>query len=188
VRLQGTLKRSGNLRAPDYWLGNTGTSLGSVSGMTGWKTQLQERSFRHELAFSSFHQKLAILRTAHIGSLTELQTAIASAVPLKNPDSFFYNIDRPRQEIQHQTARYRLSALLTDYWRFTVQYGLQHNHRQEFDVVRRSNGSRPQLSFRLWTHSAEVAVEHLALGHWQGGGWFSGGLSDERCRKGRLYT
>ncbi|MBL7827499.1 MAG: TonB-dependent receptor, partial [Saprospiraceae bacterium] len=73
-RIQGTAKRSGNLRAPDYFLNNTGVGEFDFSTMAGWK----KGRWEHESSFSSFNQKLGILRAAHIGNLTDLQLAIQS--------------------------------------------------------------------------------------------------------------
>lgn len=174
LRLQGTAKRSGNLRAPDYWLGNTGSALVSMSALAGWKTKKGEQTFGHEISLSSFRQKIAILRAAHIGNLTELQAAINSDIPLKNRDSFYYALERPRQEIQHHTGRYRLSMRFSDRWRGALQYGFQYNRRHEYDVVRRSNDALPQLSFRLWTNTLDASIEHLPGGPWKGSAGIQG--------------
>jgi len=168
-RFQGTAKRSGNLRAPDYWLSNTGASELNASAMAGWKHQKWGKTWQHELAVSTFNQRVGILRAAHIGNLTDLQRAISSPVPLNNADTFAYNIQRPFQHIFHQTTKYKGTVRLSDIWKLTTQYAFQFNYRREYDVVRSSAADRPQLSFRLWNNALDAALEHLPIRHWQGG-------------------
>lgn len=166
-RLQGTVKRSGNLRTPDYFLHNTGAAEWNLLGMTGWK----KGRWEHESMVSSFNQQIAIMRAAHIGNLTDLQRAIDSDVPLNNQDVFSYDIDRPYQQIRHFTLKHKAIYRFNDVWRLSGQYVFQFNHRREYDVVRSSGtaSTKPQLSFRLWTNSLDVALEHLPIRHWQGG-------------------
>lgn len=166
-RLQGTTKRSGNLRAPDYFLGNTGAAELDFSAMTGWKN----KRWNHEISASTFNQKLAILRAAHIGNLTDLQLAIDSPVPLSNSDEFTYAIERPYQRIRHFTSKYKTSYRLSEKWKMSGQYAFQFNNREEYDVVRSTStaADKPQLSFRLWTNTLDAALEHFPIHHWQGG-------------------
>ena len=103
IRLQGTLKRSGNLRAPDYFLGNTGVAEYNFSTITGWKNS----HWTHEISFSRFNQQLGILRAAHISDTTSFGEAIRSDVPLNNQDEFSWRISRPYQLIQHNVLKYR---------------------------------------------------------------------------------
>jgi iron complex outermembrane receptor protein len=164
-RLQGTAKRSGNLRAPDYWLGNTGAAELNGSFMAGWKTERRQ----HQLAFSSFNQRLGILRAAHVGNLSDLAVAIASDTPRNNVNRFDYAIDRPYQQVRHQTARYNAVYRINEKWKFNTQYAFQYNHRQEYDIVRSATNDRPQISFQLWTNTLNLSMEHFAIRHWQGG-------------------
>lgn len=166
-RLQGTVKRSGNLRAPDYFLGNTGASELNLSTMAGWSNE----RWTHEISASTFNQKLAILRASHIGNLTDLQKAIDSPVPLNNSDEFTYDIERPYQRIRHLMAKYRPSYRLSEKWKLSGQYAFQFNNREEYDVVRTTSSAagKPQLSFRLWTNTLDAALEHFPIDHWQGG-------------------
>jgi iron complex outermembrane receptor protein len=167
IRLQGTAKRSGNLRAPDYYLGNTGASELNFSAMAGWKSS----RWTHEVGASTFNQRLGILRASHVGNLTDLQLAIESPTPLNNTDAFDYGIERPYQHILHHTFKYKTEFQLTEKWKLTGQYAFQFNNRKEYDIVRFTGtaSDKPQLSFRLWTNTLDVAVEHRPWAHWQGG-------------------
>ncbi|MCB9305289.1 MAG: TonB-dependent receptor [Lewinellaceae bacterium] len=171
-RLQGTAKKSGNLRTPDYYLGNTGAAEFDLSAMAGWG---KER-WTHEAVLSTFNQRLGILRASHIGNLTDLQLAIDSPVPLNNDDAFTYGIERPYQQVGHMTAKYKVTQRLSDKWKWSGQYAFQFNHRREYDVVRSSGtaADKPQLSFRLWTNTIDLSAEHMPIGHWQGGAGVQG--------------
>ncbi len=167
LRFQGTIKRSGNLRAPDYWLGNTGAGEANLSVMAGW----QSGRWRHDLSASTFNQKIGILRAAHQGNLTDLMLAIESDTPRNNPNWFTYDIERPYQTVNHQTFQYRTSLRLNEKWKFSGQYSFQYNERKEFDVVRKTSAAaeKPQLLFDLWTNQVNLALEHFPIRHWQGG-------------------
>ena len=167
IRVQGTAKRSGNLRTPDYWMENTGAAELNFSGLALWK----QGNWRHEVSTSMFSQQIGILRSSHIGNLTDLERAIASPVPLNNEDAFSYSIERPYQQIRHYTARYKSEQRLSEKWKLSGQYAFQFNNRREFDVVRQSGSaaSKPQLSFRLWTNTLDFALEHFPIRHWEGG-------------------
>ncbi len=167
LRLQATAKRSGNLRAPDYWLSNTGLEEVNLSALAEGRTGL----WRHEAILSRFAQRIGILQAAHIGNLTDLQRAIGRATPLNNDDRFTYFIARPFQRVQHYTARHRVKRALSDRWKLSAQYAMQFNLREEYDVVRRTGSAadRPQQRFRIWTHALDAAIEHEPIRHWEGG-------------------
>ncbi len=169
-RLQGTAKHSGNLRAPDYYLGNTGVSELNFSAMAGWKTA----RWQHEIGLTRFDQKLGILRAAHISDTTTFGLAIRSDVPLNNVDAFSWKINRPYQLIQHNMLKYKAVFHVSDKWKFTQQYSWQYNYRREFDGHPPKSDpldllKKNQLSFRIWTNTLDLALEHLPIHHWQGG-------------------
>ncbi len=167
-RLQGTAKRSGNLRAPDYWLANTGASELNLALISTWRT----KRWNFDANASIFSQQLGILRAAHIGNLTDLQLAINSPVPLNNKDAFTYDIARPYQRVQHYLFKYRAAFQLNDRWKWTTQYAGQFNNRREYDVLRsttQNQSTTPQLSFRIWTNTLDMSLEHVPIHHWQGG-------------------
>lgn len=167
LRLQGTAKRSGNLRAPDYWLGNSGASELDFSAMADWK----KNRWHHTLSTTQFSQKIGILRAAHTGSLSDLEASIESDTPRNNLNYFTYEIDRPRQQVQHNVLKYRAEWRINDLWKLSGQYSFQHNQREEYDRGRKSisESDKPQVTFQLWSNTLDVALEHLPIRHWQGG-------------------
>lgn len=171
TRISYSLRRSGNMRTPDYYLDNTGTRDYSFSWITGWRRYRRA----HELAFSSVNQKNGMLRTAYVGNLTDLRLALESPVPINNTDSFTYKIGRPRQETGHHQAKYRLTWQAGDYWKISGQYAFQFNDRREYteeapmadpdDVL-----DRPQLVMRLFSNTADLTAEHFHSVNLKGGG------------------
>ena len=166
-RLQGTAKRSGNLRSPDYWLGNTGASELNFSAMADWR----KTRWHHTLSVTQFGQKFGILRAAHTGSLSDLEAAIESDTPRNNLNYFTYAIDRPRQQVQHNVLKYKTEFRISDVWKLSGQYSFQYNQRREYDRGRKSieDSDKAQVTFQLWSNTLDVALEHLPIRHWQGG-------------------
>jgi iron complex outermembrane recepter protein len=165
IRLQGTLKKSGNLRTPDYWLGNTGLEERNFSAIVQWKRD----KWRHELSTSRFDQKIAVLRAAHFPDAAEV-----GRLPFYNNDKFTYKIGRPYQRVQHQAVKYKSEFRLSEDWKTTAQYSFQYNKRREYDADTPLSDpldlqNKAQISFRLWTNMLDLALEHLPIRHWQGG-------------------
>lgn len=169
VRLQGTLKRSGNLRAPDYFLGNTGAAEFDFSAAAGWRSG----RWRHEVSGFRFQQKLGILRASHTGSTTELDSAIRSDFPLNNDNRFTYKINRPQQRVEHNLLKIKSEKRISEKWKWSLQEAIQYNRRREYDAYKPTgaieNGNpRPQITFNILTATADAAVEHFPIRHWQG--------------------
>lgn len=165
-RMQGTLKRAGNLRAPDYWLGNTGNQ--EINGL--FMAGLNRKQWKHLWSVSQFNQRFAVLRASHNGSVDELLAAIQSQTPRNNLNHFSYLIDRPFQQVSHSVAKYQVEYRLNDRWKYTGQYNFQFNLREEYDRGRNdiNQSNKPQVSFRLWSNTLDVALEHAPVHHWQG--------------------
>lgn len=170
VRLQGTFKRTGNLRSPNYFLWNTGVQELNFSGMAAWK----KGRWRHELSGSRFNQTIGILRAAHIGNTTDLRRAIETDVPANNYDSFSYSLKRPFQRIEHNLGKYKGAFRISDRWKLGLQGSFQYNRRREFDAhkplgVISDVNPKPQIIFNIVTNTMDAALEHNPIRHWQGG-------------------
>ncbi len=156
-RLQGTYKKGANARTPGYRMNNTGSDEKNFSLTGGWKGH----HFSSELFYSFFDTKLGIFEGAHIGNLTDLQTAMESA----RPDPVFtgentYRIDRPYQAVNHHLLKSK-SSLQSGNNRFNLLLAAQVNDRKEFDIVRNSDNTRPQLDLRIKTLSEELTWEQI---------------------------
>jgi iron complex outermembrane receptor protein len=155
-RVLGTFKQGGDHQTPTYFLRNTGVREQSLAA------QVQKtigESWYNTLYYSYFHLNIGILRGAHVGNLTDLETAIGRAEPFFTEADFSYRLEEPRQEVGHHLLKYNSKYFLTADQFLELTYGLQVNHRQEFDVRRGDRSDRPALDLQLFSHFVDF--------HWQ---------------------
>lgn len=161
-RVQGSHKQAGDARSANYRLTNTGTLEQNFSIGLGYH---KERA-GFELFYSSFDAEIGVLRSAHIGNLTDLERAIGSSKPLFVED-FSYDINNPRQHVKHQLLKAN-GHLESHLGQFSIQYGLQRNQREEFDIRRGGRSTLPALSLELITHTLELDMDMKTVGHFKG--------------------
>ncbi|MEI6950487.1 TonB-dependent receptor [Paraflavisolibacter sp. H34] len=154
-RLQGTFKKGANVTTPGYRLNNTGSEEKNFSATAGWKKD----RFSTELFYSQFATRLGIFAGAHIGNLTDLKTALAAS----RPDAVFlgqntYRIGRPYQEVAHHLLKSR-TLLRKGEHQFNLLLAGQWNNRKEYDIVRSSSNTRPQLDLSIATMSGDLSWE-----------------------------
>lgn len=162
-RVQGTAKRSGNIRTPNYYLANTGVSEINFSTALGY----QRYHWGFDAFFSRFSTQLGIFTGAHIGNLTDLRRVIASGEPFIK-SNFSYQIDRPFQEISHNLLKINTFFKFDNIGKITATYAFQVNNRKEYDAHRPLNDSlrrlnRPELDFQLSTQTMDIIFEHKPL-------------------------
>lgn len=170
-RAQGTLKRGGNVRTPNYHLDNTGISEQNFSLAAGYR----KGGFGAELFFSQFNTKIGIFTGSHISSVTDLLNVIASGEPLIKTD-FSYKIGRPYQSVKHNLLKGEVHYHFPDGNRLKWVPAMQYDQRLEHDLHIPRNDSlaalnRPELSFRLSTLTNDLIWDHKPLA-----GKFSGQL------------
>lgn len=185
-RLQGTLKKSGYVRAPDYYLKNTGFVEADFSGALGW----EKERYGAELYYSQFNTTLGIFSGAHIGNLTDLQIAFDSETPL-DTCGFSYAIDRPYQQIRHDLLKANAWVSTGTAGKLSVVFARQYNLRNEYDKHLPLNDSlaglnRPQLLYEIISYTTDVMWEHRAVGGFTGSIGVSG-LWQANATEGRLF-
>lgn len=158
---QATLKKRGDVSAPDYNLSNTGWTeaaisfqLGSNKILNGW-----------EIDYSFFKNTIGILRSAHIGNVEDLERALSSTKPLRI-ESFTYTIAAPKQQSQHHNAKLNYFKRWDDNSKLEVYYNFQWNQRKEFDVRRGEDRNMAAIDLQLMTqnialHYAWKGIEGL---------------------------
>jgi iron complex outermembrane recepter protein len=166
-RLQGTYKRGGNAKTPNYWLANSATQEINFSVSAA----LKQKTRGLEMFYSQFATKLGIFSGSHIGNVTDLWFAIQSKDPpdyIKN-EGFSYNIDRPYQHVQHHLLKLKAWKETGKIGRLNVIMSGQYNNRDEYDQKRfTSSSNTPQLSMSIGTALTEVVWDHYAKGAWRG--------------------
>ncbi|MBL0310063.1 MAG: TonB-dependent receptor [Bacteroidetes bacterium] len=156
-RVNGTYKRGGNSRAPDYWLGNTGIEEGNFSVAAGYK----KPKAGVEVYYSRFQTRIGILAAAHTGNLADLQAAIERRDPLI-PASFTYTIGRPYQSVVHHLAKVRAYFQHKKLGDFSVTFSFQNNVRKEYDIPTAAvqDKQRPGFYFQIQTFNLDADWQH----------------------------
>jgi iron complex outermembrane receptor protein len=173
-RLQGTLKRSGYVKTPNYYLENTSYQENNFSG----DLHYDHKNIGVELFYSQFDTKVGLFTGAQVGSLADLYAAISRPEPLSQP-GFSYAVNRPYQNVQHDLFKARAHLHLNGGGTLTATFARQQNTRQEFDFVSFSGITTPELSLKLVTHTADLVWEHAPVktsrgGQWSGSAGFNG--------------
>jgi len=155
-RLQGTIKQSGNVSTPDYFLKNTGLKEYNFS----WAIGYNKEKFGAEFYYSQFNTDIGIFSAAHIGNLTDLQRAIEAAEPIESA-GFTYEINRPYQHIEHELSKVKAYLKTWDIGQLDIVYARQYNLREEYDKHLPRNDSiaalnLPELQFEITTHIGEL--------------------------------
>jgi iron complex outermembrane recepter protein len=163
MRVQGTLRRAGDARAADYLLTNTGLVETGLSFDGGYQKGLNNL----RIAYQLFRSELGILRSAHIGNLTDLQAALMRDRPLIVED-FSYRIGNPRQEVVHHTLRIAGQTHVETLGVLIGQYAMQWNARQEYDIRRSGRSDIPAIDLQLQTHTALISLAHRDMGDFRG--------------------
>ncbi len=128
IRIQGTLKDAGNIKTPTYYLKNTGMCENDVSAT--W--MYTNKRVAMEISGSIFKTQIGIFTGSHVGNLKDLEAALQSVFP-KDSSGFSRKIERGFQEVKHETFKARFCYHLNEYKQLEIVYGLQRNHRQEYD-------------------------------------------------------
>ncbi|MBD1209564.1 MAG: TonB-dependent receptor [Ignavibacteria bacterium] len=166
-RVQGSARKAGDSRTPNYVIGNTGFQElnGSVAfGYTNEKLSI-------EAYYSLFTTELGIFRGAHIGNLNDLLRAIEAGKPLIAYD-WTYSIANPKQQISHDLWSLKVKYDAS-FGQFEMQYGWQQNNRAEFDShnarIRGDSGlllaslDRPAMTLQLTTYSLDTKFRQKPL-------------------------
>jgi len=187
-RLQGTVKKAGNVNTPDLYLQNTAFEEYNWSGSIG----MERKRFGAEVFYSRFSTKLGIFTGSHIGNLSDLQRIIEEGKTITS-NTFSYRIDKPRQEVTHQLLSAKAWWTITNVGKLNLQYGYQFNHRFEYDRDKPLNDSlaalnRPELELRLYTQSADLNLETKNVKGFTAVMGISGWLQDNQYGGQRFFV
>jgi len=162
-RVQGSTKKSGDLKTPLYYLRNTGVEEYNFSYALGY----HKKAWGVEMYYSQFNTKIGIYKGSHISNLTDLQNAYTRSKPLDSLAPFSYNIERPFQEATHELAKGLAHYHFSTKWRAKIQYAWQFNRRREYDLhMPKSEAKRvlleniAQVDYRITSQTVEGIVEH----------------------------
>lgn len=160
-RIQGTLKKAGNIQTPTYYIGNTGYYEDDYSATL----QYNKTNYGVAIYYSKFDTKIDIAIASHIGTLSDLYAAFNRSEPAVKY-GYADSISRPYQTVNHQLVK--ASAFLNlkhNMGRIDATYAYQKDIRKEYDADISFNDSiaklnPPDLYFSLATHTVNVIWQH----------------------------
>lgn len=151
-RLQTTAKKAGNIKTPTYYVANTGLRELNAAATIGY----QKNNYQANLYISNFNTTLGFYTGAHVESKDDLDAAIKSSSPLFT-DGFTYNINRPKQQINHLLVKLTQKLQLKNNHQLQLITAHQENARDEFDSKQYLN--QPEMSLSLGTTNADLLLK-----------------------------
>jgi iron complex outermembrane receptor protein len=168
-RMQGTYRRAGNSKTPDYYMENTGFEEVNFSTALSYK----KRNYGGGLYYSEFNTRLGIFSGTHAESINDILAAISRREPI-TPSYFSYKIDRPYQQVKHDLIKANTFRIFNNQSRLDLVFARQQNERSEFDYVPLSGRLNPELFLRLISHTVDAIYAHKATGNYSGTLGFNG--------------
>lgn len=162
-KVNGTLKKSGDAKTPDYFLSNTGIEEYNFS--VELEKQITSK-WTTNLYVSSFNTQIGILRGSHVGNLSDLQAALKSEVPFFTNDELSYEIQNPRQEVNHHLLKASSKYVFSQHAWVELVYAKQLNYRREFDVRRGDRDDTPALSLDQQSDFFEAKFHYYFKNEW----------------------
>ncbi len=153
-RIQASVKKSGDLKTPTYYLPNTGFEEQNANFELRWH---KNKRSQFEFSSSLFRTTLAILSTSHIGNLSDL-LKIINQDTVFDYGKFSYTIGKPNQKITHSLSKVKWKHDFSSSLNLETIYGLQFNRRQEFDIPMTSTSTGPSLDFKLSTQNLDAVL------------------------------
>lgn len=158
-RLQGTAKRGGNVKTPNYYVANTGLQEMNAAATIGY----QKNNYQANLYVSSFYTQLGFYTGAHVESKDDLAAAIKSSSPLFT-DGFTYKINRPKQVVNHVLVKLMQKLQLQGGHQLQLITAHQENSRDEYDAKQFIN--QPEMSLSLGTTNFDLLLKSNWSKNW----------------------
>ncbi|MGE0566855.1 MAG: TonB-dependent receptor [Bacteroidia bacterium] len=188
-RVQGSLKKGGNIKTPDYYLSNTGIEEYNFSIENGF----HKEKWGADIYYSQFNTKIGIYSGSHISNLTDLKAAYSRSKPMDSNAVFTYSIARPFQEVSHELIKSSIHYHINSKWRLKGVYAWQFNWRKEYDLhLPKSEKAAvaamaiPQVDYRITSQIGEALIEHDNIRSFRGSAGASL-LHQENVYLGRFF-
>lgn len=147
---QSTASIQGNIKAPSYYLANTGFKEWNFS--SGLNFRIKDANFT--FYYSRFYNELGILAASHIGNLQDLQEAIKRGAP-NDSAGFSYAINNPSQKVYHEIIKSSIHIPLKKNT-LTIHVSNQYNLRNEYDfILNVANRDRPVSNLTIATQQIQ---------------------------------
>jgi iron complex outermembrane receptor protein len=159
LRLEADLEKGAAMSTPDYVIGNSASEMANLAARAAWRTSVLDTPIVATLSYTRYMASLGICYCLKVRTPADLNASLAAGRP-PGADAWRtdYAIDRPRQELAHDTAVGRVVVDLGERGQLSTTYAFQSDRRDEFDQVRRSVDG-PQYSFALATHAIDALYD-----------------------------
>lgn len=162
-RAQGTFRKAGDSRTPEYVMSNTGFEEWNGS----YGLHYSYKGLHAEFAQSYYQNKMGILRAAHVGNQTDLVNAIKRGQPAFVAP-FTYAIQNPNQQVTHFITSAKIWYALNTHSKIHFQWSIQENDRNEYDRPSRLSqrllyNNIPAYQLLLQTSIVEGKLEHQLI-------------------------
>lgn len=161
-RVQGTARRSGNVQTADYYIGNTGVAEYNASVSLRYQ---RTQSF-FEAYYSRFHTTIGVFTGAHAGTVADIHARVEAGRPFETYP-FSYAIRAPRQRVTHDLGKLKWHRDYANGGSSDIQYGVQRNHRQEYDLRRGDRDALPMQDLVLTTQTLDASYQTPLYGKWR---------------------
>ena len=151
-RLQGTAKKAGNVKTPNYYIANTGLRETNAAATIAY----QKNNYQANLYISNFSTTLGFYTGAHVESKDDLEAAIKSNSPLFT-DGFTYQINRPKQTVNHTLIKLTQKLQIKNNHQLQLITAHQENSRDEYDSKQYLN--QPEMSLSLGSTNADLMLK-----------------------------
>lgn len=162
-KVNGTFKNSGDTHTPNHFLTNTGVREYNFAAELEKQITSQ---WSANVFYSSFNTEIGILRGSHVGNLTDLRNALDREEPFFTQEEFSYNIQNPRQEVNHHLLKASTKYLFSEQAWVELVYAKQLNYRKEFDVRRGGRDEKPALSLDQESDFFEAKFHYYFKNEW----------------------
>ena len=162
-KVLGTLKKFGDRTTPNYYLTNTDSDEVDLALQlrkkwnTNWLTKIYA---------STFNTELGILKGSHLSTESDLYSAMEQTVPFNTEDYFSYDIESPRQKVNHHLLKITNEYKLSEQELYEFIYAGQLNLRKEFDIRTQGKSDVPSMKINQGTHTVEVKHKH-EVNYWK---------------------
>ena len=161
-RAQGSFRRAGDARSPDFVIRNSAFREASGHVTLGYRRGPLELDGH----VRRYDTELGIYKGSHFGNARNLAAIIERGGPDPSWDyQFSYDIEAPKQRVTHDVASLHGHTTFGDGHHVDAQYAVQNNRRREFDAHRPYSdslaalGERAAFDLSLLTQSVDVKVE-----------------------------
>ncbi|MEL6183501.1 MAG: TonB-dependent receptor, partial [Myxococcota bacterium] len=156
-RLRGSFTKIASPRTPDYPIDNAASEIGGFGAAVGYVSG----GTRVEATWERYDAILGVFSGIKNSNIDSFRNSIRLSEPVSvETFEYSYDIDRPFQEVLHDTAKVEWKQDFGYALSLTTRYGFQYDRRREFDFRRLpERNSIPHVAFDLYAHELSSRLD-----------------------------